>query len=120
MAFTNAELVAVRKFCGYGVKTIVSLTLEGAYGNMEYRLNVMDADEVAMVRTSFLSSLQDLEDGILTSASNMDTQQAAVWTRNPKEMQERTALYNGLRHRLCAYIGVAPGPGLGGGRVVRC
>jgi hypothetical protein len=120
MAFTNAERVSIRKFCGYCVRTTVGLTLEGEYGNMEYRLDVMDDDEVAEVRTSFIVKLQTLEDGILGSADNMDTQQAAVWTRNPKEMQERTSLYNALRIRLCGYIGVVPGPAMGGCRIVRC
>ena len=121
MSFTNAELVAIRKFCGYGVRTQAGLTFDGEYSNLEYRLTRMDTDEEDQVRVSYLANLQSYEDAILTAGDNMDTAQAAVWTRNPKEMQERTALYNGLRVRLCAYLGVAPGPGIGGGsRVVRC
>jgi hypothetical protein len=121
MSFTNVEKVAIRKFCGYGVKTPIGLTLDGDYGRLEFVLNNMDDDEANDVRVSYLSNLQDYESAILLTADSVDTAQAAVWTRNPKELQERTAIYNGLRKRLCEYIGIAPGPGLNvGGKIVRC
>lgn len=119
--FTNAEMVAIRKFCGYGAKTASSLTFYGGYGEMEYRLTNMLEEEEAQVRDVYLANLQTLEDAILTAGANMGTNKVAVWERNSNEMAEREALYGSLRRRLCGFIGVEPGPALGGGsRVVRC
>lgn len=118
--FTNAELVAIRKFCGYGVKTPIGLTLFGDYPNLEYRLLQMDDDEAAQLRTTYLTQLQTYEDAILTASENLDTRSAAVVVINPNEVADRTALYNNFRRRLCAFIGCEPGDCLrSGSRIVR-
>jgi hypothetical protein len=35
-----------------------------------------------------------------------------VWKRNPREVRERTALFDDWRRRLCGFLGVPPGPAL--------
>jgi hypothetical protein len=122
MTFTTAELVAIRKFCGYRARTTAVLVWEAGAGDLEYILARMEDDEAEQVRTVYLTKLQELEDNILLAGDAIDTDEAAIWKRNRNEMGDRTALYNGTRLRLCQFLGAKPGPGLGGGgcRIVRC
>ena len=47
---------------------------------------------------------------VAATAANLDTQQAAVWTRNPDELRERTQLFADWCRRLCGFLGVPAGP----------
>jgi hypothetical protein len=113
---TQSERVDARRFCGfpaYGDAATGQATwfYFAAYGNLEYRLTNMSDPELAVVRT-YLSTLTTLEAAIPGAAANLDTQQAAVWTRNPREVQDRERLYDSWRKRLCAFMGVELGPEL--------
>jgi len=83
--------------------------------------NLTDAEELTLV-TRYLTPLADLEAGLLGSADNMDTQAAGPWIANPRELAERTRLYNRWRRDMCAFLGFPPGPALGasGITLVRC
>lgn len=118
MAFTNAERVAIRKFCGYGVKTTAGL-FGSMFGTMEFILDKMDSDEESEIRTNYLAVLPDLEAAILLAGDTLDTDQAAVWTRNKNELADRKGLFDDRRKALCATLGIEPGPGLSSGRIVR-
>lgn len=116
---TDAERVDARRFCGYpvhgpGASGFVGYRFFHAYGMLEYRLTNLAPAELTQVRT-YLSQLAPLETGILGAAANLDTNQAAVWTRNPGEVRDRERLFDGWRKRLCSFLGVPPGPEMSGG-----
>ena len=67
--------------------------------------------EVSVMRR-YIGTLNTLEAAIPASSDNLDTSEAAVWSRNQKEVFEREHLYDGWRGRLCAFLGLPPGPGL--------
>jgi hypothetical protein len=83
---------------------------------LEYRLNNLDPTEGAVCQT-YLTSLRTLEGAIPGAGGNLDTDQAAVWTHNKGEVQDRSALFDDWRRRLCGFLGVPPGPSLGTGGV---
>lgn len=114
MAFTAAEKVDVRRFCGYPTHAPYGTTAAADYGNLETRMDRMDSDEIAVVRTKYLAAtiLPALEAAVLAAGDNLDTERAAVWTRNKNEVADRLALFNTKRRELCAFIGCRPGPGI--------
>lgn len=124
MAFTDAEKVDVRRFCGYGAYggnqpfPASGYRFSTQYGVLEYKLQTLNSSEEAVVRTTYLSALATLESDIIGSAgvrSNLDTDAAAVWKHNRSEYADRKRLFNGARRELCSFLGIAPGPGLGDG-----
>ncbi len=124
-AFTDAERVDIRRFCGYPVYGPGASGFNGwrffqAYGALEYRVNNMAPSEYQVVR-QYLGNLYTLESAILGSGDNLDTDAASVWTHNRNEVRDRTNLFDGWRKRLCGYLGVPAGPelaGQGSGRIV--
>ena len=123
---TDAEKADVRYFCGYSLYGNSASGFMGyrffqAQGQLEYRLLNASSFELATIR-QLISELQPLRTGILSAAANMDTDVAAVWTRNRDEARDRRALYDDWRGELCQFLGVPPGPGLAGrsnpGRIV--
>jgi hypothetical protein len=128
---TAQQLVDARRFAGYQALADTSVDDDqdfayvigpsGTRQTLQHRLtNLRDEEEAILVNT-YLMNLTALEQAILDAAGNLDTNQAAVWVRNPKEVQERTKLFTDWRRRMCGFLGIAPGPGLGSGgiRVVR-
>lgn len=114
MSFLPNELTDIRRFCGYPAYGAGAAGFQGwrffqAYGLLEYRLQNLAPQEETVVRT-YLLQLQSLETDVTGTAQRLDTEQAAVWTRNPKEVAERTKLFDGWRRRLCGFLGVPPGP----------
>ncbi len=119
MSFTDAQKTDIRRYCGYPAYGAGASGLQGwrffqAYGLLEYRLNNLSAAEET-VAASYLATLATLEGAVTDAGSRLDTQQAAVWTRNPQEVRERAGLFDDWRRRLCAFLGVPNGPGLGDG-----
>ena len=47
------------------------------------------------------------------AGGNLDTDQAAVWKHNKDEVRDRSQLFDGWGRRLCGFIDVPPGSGLG-------
>jgi len=74
-------------------------------------MNNLATGEVHVVRR-YLATLATLEAAIPRASENLDTDQAAVWTRNQNEYRDRERLYDNWRIRLCGFIGLPPGPGL--------
>ncbi len=139
MALTDDEKAAVRDYMGYS--TIGTGTLfparEMAYSDVTYFgvsldgssqdpgggiLNNLSAYAETRIRTFFLPALMAREAEIQGAAANLDTDKAAVWTRNKSEMEDRRDAYARLRRDLCAFLGFPPGSGISGsmGRLVRC
>lgn len=115
---SDAERVDARRFCGYpaygaGAAGNAGWRFFQAYGLMEYRLNNLLPEEEAVLRTQ-LATVRALERGLAQASTNLDTDQAATWTRNRSEVEDRTRLLDDWRRRLCAFLGLPPGPGLAG------
>ena len=121
MAFLANELTDIRRFCGYPVYGVGASGFQGwrffqAYGLLEYRMQNLAPQEETVVRI-YLTQLYALESALPSAAATLDTAQAAVWTRNPRELRDRTRLFDDWRRRLCGFMGVPPGPALGDGRI---
>jgi hypothetical protein len=115
---TNDEKIEARRHCGYPAyggtaAGFASWRFYQSYGLLEYRLNNLADGEVAVLRR-YLVTLAALESAIPRSSENLDTNQAAVWTRNQNESKDRELLFDSWRTRMCAFLGVPPGPGLHG------
>ncbi|MBV9784786.1 MAG: hypothetical protein JO264_13335 [Acidisphaera sp.] len=119
MAFLDTEKTDIRRFCGYPAyggtpSGFQSWRFYQAYGLMEYRLNNLSPAEEQVVR-NYLATLSTLEAAIPAASGNLDTDQAAVWSRNTNEPGDRMALFDGWRRRLCGFLGLPPGPDLATG-----
>jgi|BEDMetMinimDraft_2_1075160.scaffolds.fasta_scaffold06542_1 hypothetical protein len=119
LPFSEAEKVDIRRFCGYPAYGAGPAGFQGfrffqAYGLLEFRMNNLAPAEYATVRGVYLAELRVLEAQIPASAANLDTESAGPWVHNPKELAEREALFRTWRLALCGFLGLPPGPALGG------
>ena len=115
-AFTEAQKVDIRRFCGYpaygaGASGFQSWRFFQAYGTLEYRLNNLAPAESVVV-LQYLDALYALEAAIPGTSSNLDTDAAASWQHNPNELRDRAALFDAWCRRLCGFLGLPPGPSL--------
>lgn len=116
MGFTDAEKTDIRRFCGYPAYGTSDASMQNwrffqAYGLLEFRMNNLSASELAVVRR-YLDTLVSLENAVPLSSENLDTDQAAIWTRNREEVRDRVGLLDGWRRRLCGFFGVPSGPSI--------
>lgn len=116
--FTDAEKTDIRRFAGYPAYGAVPSSFQSyrffqAYGTLEYRMANLSTAEEAVVRTTYLVNLATLETAIPAASANLDTDQAAVWVHNKREVADREALFASWRVKLCQFLGVPPGPALG-------
>lgn len=121
---TDAQMTDVRRYAGYwlvGTTQPVTANTDTVYVrfgmtvmSLYTRLTTFSASEEAVLVNTYLAKLATLETDIVGSAANLDTDVAAVWTHNKREVQDRTALFDMWRQRMCEFIGLPPGPGLGG------
>jgi hypothetical protein len=121
MAFIESERTDIRRYCGYPAYGAGNAGYQGwrfyqVYGLMEYRISNLTGSEEQVVRT-YLTTLGQLEIAIPAAAANLDTDRAAVWQHNADEVRERSNLFDDWRRRLCAFLGLPPGPGLGDGGI---
>ena len=116
--FTDQQKTDIRRFCGYpayGASDAGSgWRFFTAYGALEYRMNNLSTNEVAVVLT-YLATLTQLETAVLGASDNLDSDGAASWSHNRNEVADRIRLFDSWRRRLCAFLGVPPGDGLGTG-----
>lgn len=127
MALTDAQMTDVRRFAGYplsGTTMQITNTQDVVYmffGVLEMslytRLTTLSASEETIL-TTYLTTLYGLETAIPAASGNLDTDQASVWVHNQSEVTDREALFDMWRRRMCAFVGIAPGPGLAGGGVL--
>lgn len=113
--FTAAQLTDIRRFAGYAAFAAFGYVLSPDMATLDTQCANMSDAEQKVVLTIFLPNLYTLETAIVTAAANLATDVAAVWTHNKQEVQDRTALFNLWRRRLCTFVGCVPGPDLGGG-----
>lgn len=119
MAFTDAQKVDIRRYCGFPAFGGQPVQAFGHrffqwYGTLEFRMNNLQAAEEAVV-TTMLGTLNTLEAAIPAAGSNLDTAQAAVWIHNKNEVRDRERLYRSWRQNLCDFFGIPPGPNMSGG-----
>lgn len=117
--FTSAQLVDIRRFCGYpaygdGAVVFPQPWIMRQYLALEYRLQHISSDEGAVVVNTYLTNLYALETAIPAASENLDTDQAAVWVHNKREVDDRADLLDMWRSRLCNFLGVPRGPNFGG------
>ena len=115
--FTDAQLVDIRRYCGYpnyGDGNVVQPFpwIMRFYQVLEYKLTHCDQAEGQVV-TTYLAQLNQLEAAIPGAGANLDTDQAAVWKHNANEVRDRSALFDQWRLRLCQFFGIPPGPNFG-------
>lgn len=121
MALTDQQRTDVRYYMGYSVAgdPDASPYRELAYSNvsymglsLDYRLDNLTASEEARITGFFLPNLTLRESEIQGAAANLDTDRAAVWTRNRDEVADRTHLFTQLRRDLCGFLGFPAGSAL--------
>jgi hypothetical protein len=122
---TAQQLADVRRFAGYPLlgDTVADDSRDFAYGwvspgtwqTLQHRLTNLRPEEETTLISVYLTPLYTLETAIYGAGANLDTDQAAVWTRNKTEVADRAKLFDQWRRRMCYFIGVAPGPSLGNG-----
>lgn len=113
--FTSAQLVDIRRFCGYpamgdGNVVFPYPWIMRQYLALEYRLQHMTTDEGNVVVNTYLTNLYTLETAVPGAGANLDTDEAAAWKHNKNEVRDRLGLFDSWRRRLCQFLGVPPGP----------
>lgn len=116
---SDQQKVDVRRHCGYPAFGNQAAQAFGHrffthYGSLEYRMNNLSPEEETVAQT-YLSQLNTMEQNIVNAQDNLDTEQAAVWSRNKSEIVERMSLYAAWARRLAAFMGVPVGPSFAGG-----
>ncbi len=117
--FTDQQKTDIRRFCGYPAYGAAPGGNMGwrfftAYGALEYRINNLSTTE-AQVVVNYLTTLNQLEQVVPGASDNLDSDGAASWTHNRNEVADRLRLLDSWCRRLCAFLGVPPGEGLGSG-----
>lgn len=117
LQFTDQDKVDVRRHLGYGAlgdlsqgNSLMYWRFFYAFNSLEYRLNHMTDDEIAVVQGQYLPQLNQLETDVYSARSNLDTSKAAVWSHNDAEIPDRIELFNYFRKQLCAFFQLPPGP----------
>jgi hypothetical protein len=121
MAFTDVERTDIRRFCGYPAYGAAPVGFQTwrfyqVYGTLEFRMNNLSDAEAVVVRR-YIATLTMLEGAIPRAGESLDTDQAAVWTRNRDEPRDRAQLFDDWRRRLCGFFAIPPGPALASGGV---
>jgi hypothetical protein len=116
---TDAEKVDIRRFCGYPAYGPAPTGMHSwryfqVYGLLEFRLANFSDSELVIARR-YLGNLTVLELAVPAASDNLDTDQAAIWTRNKNEPIDRIRLFDEWRRRLCGFLGVPAGPALQSG-----
>lgn len=117
-AFSEAEYVDIRRFCGYAAQgnraaNLASYRYFGVYPILNFRMTNLVPAERQRVRM-YMAQCYYFESGYVSSADNMDTDKAAVWTHNKKEAQDRYRQFTVWRKRLCSLFQIPAGPGVSG------
>jgi hypothetical protein len=124
---TDAQRLDVRRWMGYpslGADEIDYVRWTSRYSSMTLtqRLEALTSAEETMLVDKYLTHLETLEGALLSASANLDTDTAGPWKANPREITQRTSLYNKWRRDMCGFLGFEPGPALGSGgiSIVRC
>lgn len=113
---SDQEKEDVREFCGYPLYGNGTVIFPAPWVNrywlaLETRMDTAQPGEYQNIRYK-LSVLYPLDQAISQASATLNVATAAVFTRNPQELKERTRLFNYYRLRLCQFMGVPAGPNL--------
>lgn len=121
----DAQMTDARRFAGYAATGTTAAfdantdTVFVRYGTVTMslftRLTSLRATEEAVLIGTYLANLNALESAVPLAGDNLDTEAAAVWKHNANEVRDRLALLAQWSLRMCAFLGLAPGPGLQAG-----
>lgn len=106
MALSASERVDVRRFAGYGA--IAPATPDA----LELAMDAITPEAETVIRANLLPALRRMETALVSSVDSIDTESAAVWTRNAAMLAELSMLFRNQRLMLCRFIGVEPGLGI--------
>lgn len=76
------------------------------YLTLEYRMNNLSTNQELLVQTPYLDNCNATFNAIQTASANLDTDRAAVWYHNEKEVRDRLDLYKLNCNLLAAFFGV--------------
>ncbi len=115
--FTDQQKTDIRRHCGYPAYGAAPDGNMGwrfftAYGALEYRMNNLSPAEIN-VALNYVTILTQLESAVPLASENLDSDGAAGWQHNRFEVADRLRLLDSWRRRLCAFLGIPPGEGLG-------
>lgn len=115
--FTSQQLADVRRFCGYPAVGDGSVVfpfpwIMRQYLALEYRLQHLSQTDGSTLVAQYLSPLYAIEQSLSMVWQNLDTAQAAVWTHNASEQEDKVRTFDYWRRRLCSFLQVPPGPEL--------
>src|ERR1017187_4298235 len=110
MAFTLAQKTDIRRFCNLPVFGSQPVQAFGYrffqwYGTLEFQMNNLQPTEETVIG-NFLTQLNQLETDVYDSRLNLDTDQAAVWYHNKKEVRDRQNHFNIWQLKLCLMFGL--------------
>ncbi len=112
MALTEQQKIDTRRHAGYSVygslsasPPSISYRYNPHYENLEYMMNNLAPEEETTLINVYITACNNLESAIPASSSNLDTQRAAVWYHNPKEVEDRWKLYKLWCKRLMDFLG---------------
>ncbi len=99
---SDAEKTDIRRHCGYPTVAVggtggQAWVLYQQFVLLETRMNTLANPELGIVRR-YLATLTNLELAVPRAGDSLDTDQAAVWTRNRTEPQDRLALFDEWRN----------------------
>ena len=122
LPLTEGEKMDARRFCGYPAVGSRENGQESwrffqVAGSLEWQLNGLSGAELQQIRL-YLSQLYPLESAVIGASDNLDTERAAAWYHNGREVQDRMMLFTLWRRRLCAFLGVTGGLELQDGRAI--
>jgi hypothetical protein len=112
---TDAQKDDVRRHCGFPVFGLGVGTTPPTFGYryyewyliLEYRMNNLGQNQADLLINTYIANCNILEQAILTASGNLDTDRAAVWYHNKKEVQDRFDLYKLWCNRTIEYLGVS-------------
>jgi hypothetical protein len=111
--FTDQETASIRYYAGYTATTeAFGYTFDGtALPALDYVCAQMLPANQTVLRAT-LATLATMEAALDNAGANLDTDQASVWFHNKNEVNDRVALFNNKRRRMCDFLGVRPGGGI--------
>ena len=121
MALTAQDMVDVRRHLGYGFfgstgnVSLMYYRYFSQYNTLEYRLNNLADEEVAVLQQNYLPKLNQLEQDLYAMRDAMIVDTAAVFHRNMNEIADREGLLDYYKRLLLSALQVPPGPWYVGG-----
>lgn len=115
VALSDEDIQDTRRYCGYPVEGALPwrrLYEQGNSAVVDQVIASLTATQITTLQTVYLVNLRVLEAAVPNTTSNLDTAEAAVWKRNPLELQERMNLLAFWQRKLCFFLGVPGGAGI--------